>query len=125
MRVLIKRTRMAMPGNFYAYDAYVPVEDCPQVEKHAAITILWNRREFFSLADAIRPAKQWQMEKGWERYKLALEAERQAKVLALELGRRVFPELEGVHEWPTLWVEIPELDATHDQHWVRYDPQQQ
>jgi hypothetical protein len=115
---------MAMPGRFYAYDAYVPVEDCPQVDKYATITISYDGREYYNLDAAIRPAAQWTMEQGWDRYMLCLEAEARAEVLALELGRRVFPELEGMKEWPTFWVEFPELDATHNEQWVEYVPQQ-
>jgi hypothetical protein len=121
MKVRIDRTRMAMSGNNYAYDARVLRAECPQVDQYSTTTYCLSsdiNGEYYSFADATRPAEQWKMSPGWERYRLHEAHEKAAHEVLLTLARTVYPELHSVHRWPTLWVEIPELDASHDTRWI-------
>jgi hypothetical protein len=116
MKIRIDRTRMAGLDRCYAYDAYVSVKECPQVDKYATTTHILNnaRGEYYTYDVATRPAEHWQMEKGWERYQACLDNEKEAKVRILAIARTVYPELVDVAEWPTLWAHLPNLEASHD-----------
>ncbi len=128
MRIRIERTRMAMGKGrrSYAYDAYVSVDQCPLVDQYGVTTHLLSglfpktkhSAEYYTFEVATRPAEHWLMEKGWERYKAALAHEKLAKDRILEIARQVYPELLHVKEWPTFWVELPHLDASHETKWV-------
>lgn len=111
--VRIDRTRMAMDGNCYAYDGIVALSELGLRVKDGCTTICKGTGRFVSFVDATRPAELDAMPLGWERYQAALAHEKAANAQLLELAKAKYPELKPATVWPTLWVEIPELDASH------------
>ena len=111
MKIRIDRVRMAMPEPAYSYDATVPVSEVDR-SKHSYF-ICRGREEFVSFADATRPAELDEMPLGWERYEAWMEHEKRANARALEIAKRLFPELAPAEKWPSLWVVIPSLNESH------------
>lgn len=106
-----------MRGNFYAYDVTVPALEVPWMDPCDVTTICKDRfgksHEYYSFENATIGPQHYRMEKGWDRYQQVLDHEKACKPMMLELARKAFPELAAVDQWPTLWVEIPGLDASH------------
>ena len=114
MTVYIVRTRMAMPERCYAYDGLVSTRRLDRSKFSSFILRDGpDGAEYVTFADATRPAEISAMPLGWERYLAACAHEQAANLKLLELAKRVYPELEPVTTWPTLWVEIPQFYASH------------
>ena len=110
--------RTAMIGGGYAYDAYVPIADCPHPVFHSVVN---DHGEFVKLSEATRPQTLIDMEPGWDRY-FAWETHRKAaESRALDMARTVYPELRQVETWPSLWVDVDVGDDA-ERHAVRKVP---
>jgi hypothetical protein len=120
MKVTITRTRMAMPGRFYAYDGMVSTDQLDR-SKHDYF-VVHDRVEHVRFDNATRPPELEAMEKGWPRYQAVLAHEKAAKAVLLELAKQAYPELASATVWPELWVEIPEFEGRHDSRTVEYSP---
>lgn len=112
-----------MSGEFYAYDAYVPAEECPWIDPCDTTTSLISdgkgpHGRYYRFDVATRPKEHWAMEKGWDRYQAALAHEKASAIKALELAKAVYPELAGAAKWTELWMEIPGFDQRHATKWT-------
>lgn len=119
MKIRIDRTRMAMRGRFYAYDVTVPMSEVPHAGEIGYYVVRDGER-CVSFCDATLPASHWSRPKGYDRYDDRNTHERRMKPIALALARRVFPELAEVAELPTLWAELPDLEARHATLYMEY-----
>ena len=118
MKVTITRTRMAMPGEFYAYDAEVSTDQVDR-SQHSSF-ICHDGREFVTFEAATMPAEQVAMSCGWEKYE-AGEAHRKAcKPVMLALAQSVYPELRDASKWHELWQEIPGFNERHSSREAEY-----
>lgn len=117
MKVTIQRTKMAMTGNFYAYDAVVPVSELTP-KRYASLTyqISYGGQYFATFEDATATDAYLNMPKGWEKYMVGEAHRASCKVQMLELAKRVYSELADVAEWPMLWIELPAFTGGHDSH---------
>lgn len=116
IKVRLDRVRMAMPGEFYAYDVSVPV-DQPGLDRadYSYFSVRTDTNpwtEYVTFADATTPAGHREMPKGWPRYQAWLAHEKRAFARSWEILRTAFPELAGIPPC-SLWVEIPGFDASH------------
>lgn len=117
MTIRIDRVRMAMSGNFYAYDALVPASqvDCTNIHHFT----LKDGEQFVSLADATRPAVLDTMPRGVARYDAYMAHSRACDARLLGYAQSVYPELADVPKWPSCFVELPSLVASHDSREVK------
>jgi hypothetical protein len=127
-RVLVQRTRMAMPEPAYAYSVYVAEEEAPE---HVRATCTYFsilpehgiQERFIDFATATRTAAQVAMPTGWARYEAWLEHDQLARREALAVARLAFPELRSYRgdTLPSLWIEMPEYpDGTHAEVWLTF-----
>lgn len=122
MRVQINRTRMAMVGRFYAYDAYVSVHDAPaEIVKQATHFYLLNGEKFLTATEATLPIEHFARPKGYNRYADYLDHQARTYAAILEHATSVYPELHQVEKWPTCFVELAGIDASHDSRAVNYE----
>ena len=117
MKIRIDRTRMAMRGEYYAYDVTVPAEEVPWMNPCDVTTILKDgvspRNEHYNFCDVMIGPEHYQMDKGWDRDQDHLDTEKACRPIMLELAQRVFPELAKVTQWRELWHELPGFDERH------------
>lgn len=127
-RVLVQRTRMAMPEPAYSYGLYVAEAEAPD---HVRATCTYFsilpehgiRERFIDFAAATCTAAHSAMPTGWDRYQDWLEHERLARREALLLASHAFPELRAyaLDTLPSLWIVMPEFrSGTHAEVWLSF-----
>jgi hypothetical protein len=129
-RVLVQRTRMAMPEPAYSYDLYVTEEETPTHARASCthFTVLSNRstrERFIDFANATCTPDHCAMPQGWERYQAWLDHEKQTRREALALARHAFPELDAFmgDALPSLWVPLPAFPGgSHAEVWLTFTP---
>jgi hypothetical protein len=127
-RVLVQRTRMAMPEPAYSYDLYVIEEETPTHARASCthFTILSNRstrERFIDFANATCTPDHCAMPQSWERYQAWLDHEKRTRREALALARQAFPELDAFmgDALPSLWVPLPTfLGGSHADVWLTF-----
>jgi hypothetical protein len=97
----------------YAYDGLVSLEQLGVDHLPGHTTICRDGGRYVSFVDATRPAELDAMPLGWERYQAAQVHEKRAEARLLDLAKGVYPELAPAVKWPSLWLEVPSLDARH------------
>lgn len=112
MKVRIDRTKMAMSGSYCSYDGVVPASEVEHADKLSHF-IVRDGINYVPFADAIRPAYQFDMPRGVERYDawMAHESIAAEKLVAIACG--VYPELCGMLTMPRLWIEVSPVYASH------------
>lgn len=109
MKVRLNRTRMAMEGNVYSYDAVVPVSEVDR-DRHTYF-IVQDGEQYVPFEDAVRPIEIDVMPRGTERYEAFMTHRCNAKLHELEIIWANFPELSGVPR--TGLIELPSLCLQH------------
>jgi hypothetical protein len=110
MTLKINRTRMAMPGEFYAYDCLVPTKQLDRSK--FSYFVIDEGVECVTFADATCPQELHDMPLGWDRYEAWKAHEKQAQAIAWGHIQRAFPETQG-RAMAELWLEIPGFDERH------------
>jgi len=100
-----------MCGGGLSYDVLVEMADVPEQMRPDGNgnthTQIWrDGGKYFHFADATQPADDRAMPQGWQRYDRWRQHELAARAIALDIARRVFPELKRYRGdvLPTLWV---------------------
>lgn len=111
LNVTIFRTKMAMPGNCFAYDGLVETKQLER-SKHSHF-VMRAGKEYVRFTDATRTAELDAMELGWERYQATIAHDAAANAQLLTIAKTVYPELSPLTRWPSLWIEVPALRESH------------
>jgi hypothetical protein len=111
LNVTILRTKLAMPGNFFAYDGLVETKQLDR-STHSHFVIRGGK-QYVSFAAATRSAQLNAMEIGWERYQATIAHDTAANAQLLTIAKSVYPELSPLAKWPSLWIEAPQLHESH------------
>ena len=115
---MIVRTKMAMPGNFFSYDGLVETNQLDrsrQPQQH--YFVMRGGKEYVRFPHATEPGEILDMELGWQRYQAWIAHEAAANAELLTIAKTVYPELATYSQWPSLYIEVPGLNESHD---VRY-----
>jgi hypothetical protein len=131
MRVRIDR--WAMIGGGIAYHIYVPASDVPEWVRADApggryytTTSMGDgtTEQYYSLYYALLTREHSGMEQGEARLDRHLAHEAEVERLALQLLQKMYPETQGLTEYPILWIDglrIPTGERVNTTRWTTID----
>ncbi len=101
---------MAMKGQFYAYDALVPLSE---IDFQPGYMVRRAGVYYALVADATRPASLDAMPLGLDRYNAYQDHAKAAIESVLPALKAAFPELSHLTEFPKFLLELPGFEASH------------